>query len=160
MSSSGLRLLALGSAIAMMSCAEPPRGHEAKPAVSAPEVPKKPVRMNGRGKLTSISLSNFYPLNESGKVLLFDARPAFYHAMGHIPAAISMPKANCDAQIVKREKEIKSAIADGKTIVVYCTSITCPDARAVAIHLAGYGYSSSTLTGGWDEWKEAGLPIE
>ncbi len=160
MNTSGLRLLALGSVIAMVSCAEAPRSPEAKPAVSAPAVPKKPVRLNGRGKLTSISLSDFYPLNESGKVLLFDARPAFFYSTGHIPGAISMPKANCEKEIVKREAEIKSAIAAGKNIVVYCTSVTCPDARAVAIHLADYGYSASTLTGGWDAWKETGLPTE
>ena len=94
-------------------------------------------------------------------MLLYDARPGFFYNLGHLPGAISLPKsADCDAQIIKREAEIKAALAAKKTIVVYCTNLACPDARTVAIYLAGFGHSSSTLTGGWEAWKESGLPTE
>lgn len=116
--------------------------------------------MNGRGKITSISLTDLFALQQSDKVLLFDARPYFFYSLGRIPGAISLPKQNCDREIEKREAEIKAALAAGKTIVVYCTSATCPDARTVAIHLASYGYSSSTMPEGWDAWKASGLPTE
>lgn len=120
----------------------------------------KPVRMNGRGKVSSISLTDFFPLHESGKVLLFDARPGFFYSLGHIPGAINLPKDGCDAQIDKRESEIKAAIASKKTIVIYCTNLLCPDARAVATHLADRGYSSAVLSGGWETWKDSGMPTE
>ena len=119
-----------------------------------------PSRVNGRGKVSSISLTEFFERQQADKVLLFDARPAFFYSLGHIPGAISIPKSSCDAQIAKRADEIQAALAAGKTIVVYCTNLLCPDARTVANHLADAGYSSSTLTGGWDSYKETGLPTE
>lgn len=128
--------------------------------VEAPATPPKPPRMNGRGKITSISLTELFPLQQSGQVLIFDARPGYFYNLGHLPGAVSLPKMNCDAQITKREDEIKAALAAKKTIVVYCTNLLCPDARTVANHLASFGYSSSVLSGGWDSWKESGLPTE
>ncbi len=147
--------LADGITLGLVSCAIP--AHE-KP------VPKKRVvkspRMNGRGKVSSISITDFFPLQQSDQVLLYDARPSFFYHLGHLPGAISLPKSDCDTEIVKREAEIIAALAAKKTIVVYCTNLLCPDARTLAIHLADFGYSSSTLTGGWETWKESGLPTE
>ncbi len=158
------RLLAATMLLGISSCIQPVHQHMTDPPPSetnkAPAAPKKPVRMNGRGKITSISMEDLFSLQQSDKALIFDARPAFFYHLGHVPGAISMPKSNCDAEIVKREGQIKSALAAGKTVVVYCTSFTCPDARSVAIHLADFGYSSSTMPGGWDAWKESGLPTE
>ena len=145
--------------IVIASCAPPAQVAAAKKA-PVPAAKPKPVRMNGRGKITSISLTDFFALQQSGKVLLYDARPGFFYGLSHIPGAISVPKSDCEAQIVKREAEIKGALAEKKVIVVYCTNLLCPDARAVATHLADYGYSSSTLTGGWESYKETGLPTE
>lgn len=116
--------------------------------------------MNGRGRVSSISLTEFFPLHESNRVLLYDARPGFFYGLGHIPGAINLLKDGCDAQIEKRESEIKAAIAAKKTIVVYCTNLLCPDARAVATHLADHGYSSAVLSGGWETWKDSGMPTE
>lgn len=152
---------ALAACAAKTKPAEPttPKGVP-KPAAEEKSDYKKPVRMNGRGEVTSISLEKFFELQQSGKVLVYDARPTVFHAIGHIPGAISLPKHNCDASIAKREGEIKTALKDGKTIVVYCTSMTCPDARTVAIHISGFGYPVSVFSGGWDAWKEAGMPTE
>jgi len=157
------RLFAAAIIFGISSCAQPAREASANaPAETkeTPPAPKKPVRMNGRGKVSSISISDLFTLQQSDKVLIFDARPHFFYSLGHIPGASSMPKANCDVEIEKRDDEIKAALAAGKTIVVYCTNFLCPDARTVATHLASYGYSSSTLSGGWDSWKESGLPTE
>jgi rhodanese-related sulfurtransferase len=163
------RTTAAGVAVLLMAaCAPqtPPAGKPvareiaAKETTAKPAVRKKPVRMNGRGKVSSISIEDLFPLQESGKALIYDARPAFFYRLGHIPGAISLPKSDADARIEKRKSEIESALAAGKTIVVYCTNTLCPDARTVANHLAGYGYNSSVLSGGWDHYKEAGLPVE
>lgn len=156
----GSSSLTLAVLLGICSCA--PTAHEPSkciPTAGGPSSPKpdRPVSLNERGKITSISITDFYPLQQADRVLLFDARPAFFYTLGHIPGAISMPKDNCDAEIEKRKAEIKAAVSAGKTIVVYCTSMTCPDARSVAMHLADYTYSSSTLTGGWETWKESGL---
>jgi rhodanese-related sulfurtransferase len=163
-----LALTAAG--FAMVSCTEPssnPPPAPAKPA-DAPAPPrqaaetafKKKPRMNGRGEITSVSLEQFFELHQSGKALVFDARPGFFYNIGHIPGAVHLSKFNCDEEIHKREAEIKAALAAGKILVVYCTSLTCPDARTVARHLSGFGYPASIFSGGWDAWKEAGMPVE
>jgi rhodanese-related sulfurtransferase len=118
------------------------------------------ARLNGRGQVTSVSLTDFYALQQSGKVLLYDARPRFFYHLGHLPAAIHLLKSDCDEQIAKNDADIKAAVAAKKTIVVYCTNRLCPDARTVAIHLADFGYSAAVLEGGWETWKESGLPTE
>lgn len=163
-----LRLSWLGSglALALTACADKPAVAPApttanvKPVTEAKSEYKKPVRMNGRGAVTSISLEQFFELQQAGKVMIFDARPTVFHAIGHIPGAISLPRINCDANIAKREDQIKAAIHEGKTVIVYCTSLTCPDARTVATHISGFGYPASVFSGGWDAWKEAGMPTE
>lgn len=147
----------LAIAFGFASCTAPVK--EA-PAPEKKTTPKKTPRMNDRGKISSISLTDAFALQQSGRALIYDARPGFFYGLGHIPGAISLPKTNCDEQIVAREAEIKAALAAGKTLVVYCTDMLCPDARTVAIHLASFGYSSSTLSGGWESWKESGLPTE
>ncbi len=161
MTDSRSKLLTLAFAAGLASCAQPVAEVPVTKVPAPVTKPKpKPVRMNGRGKVTSISLTELFALQQSGSVLIYDARPGFFYSLGHIPGAINLPKQDCDAQIEKREAEIKAAIAANKPIVVYCTNLLCPDARTVAIHLAGFGYSSSTLSGGWESWKEAGLPTE
>lgn len=157
-------LLGTGLTLALSACADKPAPAptvaNTKPAAETKSDYKKPVRMNGRGEVTSISLEQFFELQQSGKALIFDARPTVFHAIGHIPGAISLPRINCDANIAKREEQIKSAIKEGRTIVVYCTNLACPDARTVANHISGFGYPASIFSGGWDTWKEAGMPTE
>ncbi|MFT4176065.1 MAG: rhodanese-like domain-containing protein [Luteolibacter sp.] len=123
---------------------------------------KKPVRMNGRGKIGSISLEEFFALHQADQVMLYDARPAFFYRLGHIPGAINLPVHNndVDTPIHRQEAEIKAALAKGKTIVTYCTGITCPDARSLAIHFSGFGYPVKIFSGGWNAWKDAGMPTE
>lgn len=154
------------SVLAIVSCAQRAPESAADPlplekkSQDVSVVAKKKPRMNGRGKVTSISLTDAFDLQQSGKAFIYDARPGFFYGLGRIPGAINLPKAKCDEQITAREEEIKTALADGKTIIVYCSNFACPDARTVATHLASFGYSSSTLSGGWDSWKESGLPTE
>jgi rhodanese-related sulfurtransferase len=157
-------LLAGATCWALISCARHPVAPTPSPA--PPEKPalpaegKKKPRMNGRGKLSSISLTDAFELQQTDRAFILDARPAFFYRLGRIPGAVHLPKTDALAQITAKEPEIKAALASGKTLIVYCTNFACPDARAVAMHLASFGYSSSTLTGGWDAWKESGLPTE
>lgn len=153
-------------ALALTACADKPA--DAPPTSASPEKTpqqseekyKKPIRMHDRGKVSSISLEDFFLLQQSGKTLIIDARPTIFHQFGHIPGAISIPAKNCDPVIAGREEEIKKAVADGKTIVTYCSGLLCPDARTVAMHISGFGYPASVFSGGWDAWKDAGMPVE
>jgi len=162
MTGSRTRPALLVAALALASCAVPPTLAPAAPVTVPAAKPEylKPVRMIGRGTLASISLGDFFALQQAGKALIYDARPAFFYHLGHVPGAVNLTKSRCDDQIVAREAQIKAALANGKTIVVYCTGMTCPDARAVAIHISGFGYPARIFSGGWTAWKDAEMPVE
>jgi rhodanese-related sulfurtransferase len=150
----------LGAALMLASCSAPRANPAQTDAIVSAPAKRIESRLNGRKKVSSISLTELFELQQSDKVLLFDARPRIFYSLGHLPGAISLPKVNCDQQIMKHQAEINSAIAAQKSIVVYCTNMACPDARTVAMHLADCGYPCSTLLGGWESWKESGLPTE
>ncbi len=158
-------------ALALVSCAAPEspdanagNGGSGPAAAARPSPAAKPerprLRPSERGKVTSISLEEAFALQQTGNVLIYDARPSVFYHLGRIQGAISMPKSICDDVITVREAEIKAAVAAKKPIIVYCTGPLCPDARTVAMHLASAGYSSSVLEGGWDAWKDGGLPVD
>lgn len=149
-------------ALVFASCVEPQVPAAIPSEAAAPEKPafKKQPRMHDRGRISSLSLEEFFTLHQSGKALVFDARPGFFYSLGHIEGAIHLPKTNCDEQIHQRDAEIKAALAAGKTLVVYCSGPGCPDARTVATHLSGFGHPVSIFSGGWDAWKKADLPAE
>ncbi len=155
-------ILTVASAVGLMSCANPapqePVTPPSAPALKeqpAPETPDPP-----RGRITSISMEELYLLHQNGQLLLLDARPSFFYSLGHIQGAISMPKGGSANHIKLREAEIKTALAAKKTIVTYCTNASCPDARSVAANLSEAGYPCSILVGGYESWKESGLPTE
>jgi len=113
-----------------------------------------------RGIVSSISMEKLFELQGSQDILIYDARPSVLYREGHLPGAISMPKSICKDVIMEREAELVKAKAFKKPIIVYCSGRLCADAKAVANHLSLAGYSSSIYSGGWDEWKQAGLPTE
>jgi rhodanese-related sulfurtransferase len=151
-------------ALVFAACAEPQAPSAVKKPAEAAAVAekpyKKPPRMLNRGKITSISFEQFFPLQQAGKVMIFDARQAFFYKLGHLPGAIHLPPGKADTLIHEREASIESALAAGKTLVVYCSGPGCPDARAVAMHLSGFGYPASVFSGGWQAWTDAGMPAE
>ena len=69
---------------------------------------KKPVRMNGRGDISSISLEEMFALQGSGNALIFDARPGYLFHLGHIPGAESLPKSDCENSVAKMDERLKS----------------------------------------------------
>jgi rhodanese-related sulfurtransferase len=148
-------------ALAIVSCATPTPKESVKsrPAQVAAQkpAPKPPVP---RGQVTSISMEKLFLLHQNGEVFLLDARPSFFYSLGHIQGAISMPSGGSAEHIKMREEEIKTILAAQKTIVLYCSNAACPDARSVAVNLADAGYSSSVLAGGYESWKDSGLPVE
>lgn len=161
-------------ALALAACAEKPLvqpferfpyGSHLDPSApqnASPEKPKdpKPIRTISRGEISSISLEQFFALQQSGKALVFDARPGFFYHLGHIPGAIHLPKKNRDYQIRNRQTEIKSALATGKIIIVYCSGRNCPDAMTVATQLSVFGHPAAVFSDGWDAWKDADMPSE
>lgn len=146
-------------------CVEPPGGQPLAAAVesaAAPgaEVAGGPAAAVAPGRVTRIMLGDFFARQQSGDVLIYDVRPAFFHSMGSIPGSINWPKSAYQNQLSRRESEIRDAAAAGWPVVLYCTDLACPDARDIATRLAARGHSVSVLEGGWEAWKAGGLPLE
>ena len=159
-------LLILISSLAQMACAtkqqpKPNSTPATQSRESKTQAPyKKPVRMNGRGDVSSISLEEMFAIQGSGNALIFDARPNFLYRISHIPGARSLPKPDCDKAIAAMDNELKAAVTAGKPIVVYCSGLLCPDARTVAMNISGFGHPAKIFSGGYDAWQKAGLPTE
>lgn len=144
--------------LVLSACRDPAPPPPVVETAAAPVRPAAAVRE--KGKLTAIDITALFPLQQSGAVLLYDARPGFVAGFGKIPGSISWPKSRFDARLSQSEAEIRAAAAAGKPVVLYCTDAACPDARAVAEKLAARGHDVSVLDGGFAAWKEAGLPTE
>lgn len=155
-------VLAVGSALGFTSCRElvQPAPVPAPPPAKPAAAPVRTARPVAVGQITRMTVADFFVRHQSDQVLTYDARPGFHYQLGHIPGAINLPKNSFTTLKPQREAEIKTALAAGKSIVVYCTDLPCPDAQTVASRLATAGYSSSVLTGGWEAWKESGLTTE
>lgn len=127
----------------------------------AKEAPKSiTLPQSQHGDISSLSFEEFFLLHESGKDFLIDARHGYFYQLGHIPRAIHLAADDCDPNIVAMKASLDKAIADGKTLVVYCNGFGCRDARTVAKHLSYAGYPVSIFSNGWRAWKNAELPVE
>ena len=85
-----------------------------------------------------------------------DALAPMVYAHSHLPGAINMPPSAVDAvRCTKRMPDL------GTEIVVYCANPECDDSVATAVRLQALGYRNVRhYTGGKDEWKRLGLPLE
>lgn len=133
----------------------PPTAVAAKPA-AAPAL-KPPVKP---GRITRLSITDFFPLQQSGTALVYDVRPAIFHSLGHIPGSVSWPKGKFASGLASHEPEIRAAVKAGRPVVLYCTDRECPDSGSVANRLAALGYPVTILEGGYEEWKLAEMPTE
>ena len=158
------RVFAISLLVVMFcACAESPpevATAEAEPTGGSSAGEARPERRAGTlpGRVTRIALGDFFALQQSGEVLIYDVRPAFFHSLGHIPDSVSWPKSAYTRQLESREEQIREAVAAGRPVVLYCTDLACPDARDVATRLAARGHDVRVLEGGWEAWKAGGLP--
>lgn len=152
-------------AILLVSC-ETQKPVVETPAAARPtaEPHSKPVKMppinRKLGASKSIGLEDFFVIQQSGKVLIYDVRHPYFHAIDHIPGSINWPHTKYDAQVQRRDIEIQKALAEGKKVVVYCFNLGCPEARNVAKKLARRDYEIHVFGAGIDTWRTAGLPLE
>ena len=90
-------------------------------------------------------------LEEKAAVRVIDVRRLEDYRNGHIPGALSLPK---------EKWENVQGLSKDQTNVIYCYTQTCHLAAAAALSLAKQGYSVVELEGGYDNWKNAGLPVQ
>src|ERR1035437_1281954 len=131
-----------------------PKSAPVKPVVAGPSVPPRQARV------TAIDLSTFVTMREQGSVLVYDVRPSWLYMLGHIPGAESFPGRSFEEAFPSKEPAMKAALSSKRTIVIYCTDLKCPDGGIVAGWMSKKGIPVSVLSGGWEDWKAAGMPTE
>jgi rhodanese-related sulfurtransferase len=145
-------------ALLIAGCAPPTAPAIIEKPVAKPN--KIPSTYVSKGKSTGIGLEEFFGLQQSGNVLIYDVRVPYFYGIDHIPGAVNWPHTDFDAQIVTRNEEITQALKSGKRVVFYCFNLGCAEARSVARKVARRDHNVSVLGTGIDGWREAGLPVE
>lgn len=89
---------------------------------------------------------------ENNGVFLLDVRDRDSFNGEHIVGATNIPMSEFPQNYKNLPKD--------KTIVTYCWNITCALAPKAALELAEKGFAVQELSGGIEEWKKKGFPVE
>jgi rhodanese-related sulfurtransferase len=92
-------------------------------------------------------------LVEEGKAVFIDVRSEHSYSIGHIKGALSIP----GSQLAMRITEVPPK----KKIITYCASHAEETSGLGVAILKAHGIKdAAALKGGWNEWRDAHLPME
>jgi rhodanese-related sulfurtransferase len=95
-------------------------------------------------------------IEDGDAFVLVDALPPMSYAHSHLPSATNLPPSAVDPDVVARRIPDRNA-----EIIVYCANPDCEDSVETAQRLKALGYTNvHHYSGGKNEWREAGLPLE
>jgi rhodanese-related sulfurtransferase len=104
-----------------------------------------------------ITIQEAEDLWAAGETVFFDARPERSFRESHVPRARNLPENESKLKIPPGLPELPRE----RTLVVYCEGGDCQSSLALAKRLHDEGFKDiRVMTGGWEEWKKAGLPEE
>jgi rhodanese-related sulfurtransferase len=86
-------------------------------------------------------------------LLLVDARSAEKFSAGHVPGALNLPYRAIT-------EETAAGLPKDRTLVVYCTSVSCNASAKAAVRLAALGFRVKEMVGGIEAWADEGYPVE
>ncbi len=105
----------------------------------------------------TISLSEMKRIFDEGNAFIIDARDPSEFSQGHIPRAINIPYDHLPEYLDMLNAEVPT----DAQVVVYCRGPHCDFSDQLATELRILGYENvSVFTGGWEQWTEAGYPID
>jgi rhodanese-related sulfurtransferase len=96
-----------------------------------------------------VELSHALEAHEDVNVV--DVREPEDFEKGHVPGSVNLPRARWSSHEGLRED-----VAN----VLLCYSHVCHLAAKAGVEFAGAGYPVLEMDGGWESWKENGLPVE
>lgn len=89
---------------------------------------------------------------QDNSALLIDARPYVLYLAGTIPGSLSITDTEVENLEGRLPRDLKTAI------ITFCAGYQCVKSHNLAQKLQSYGYENvSVYSGGYPEWKEAGL---
>jgi rhodanese-related sulfurtransferase/biotin operon repressor len=89
---------------------------------------------------------------DKGLVTVIDVRPADEFALGHLPGAINVPRAELESRLALLDR--------GREIVAYCRGPWCVMSFEAVAELRKRGFNAHRLEEGLPEWRAAGLAVE
>ncbi|OGF47910.1 MAG: hypothetical protein A2452_09420 [Candidatus Firestonebacteria bacterium RIFOXYC2_FULL_39_67] len=131
----------------------------ATPEVKPPAVEEKKVVTQEAAVVDDkkIDLEKAKKYFDSGKAVFVDARPEYVYIERHIKGAVSLSASRFNVQY----DVIKDKLNKDDFYVIYCSSLTCHLSDMVAANLKERGFNNvKVFAAGWDEWNNAGYPIE
>lgn len=144
------------------SVVTPAENHSEK-AGPASEDPMEAAGPTGPADKISLDLaSRLHEKFLAGEPILFlDARTPEDFAAGHIEGALNMPHSRLSGGDGLDELAMFTTPGDGTLLVVYCTGGDCEASEDAAILLEAAGYDNiAIMADGYDQWHDAGLPVE
>lgn len=102
--------------------------------------------------LEAVDQAQLARLLEEDAVTVVDVRPVVEYRQGHIIRARSMP-------LEVLEQRLRDLPRD-REVVAYCRGPYCVFADEAVELLKQHGYQARRLSGGFPEWRSAGLPVE
>jgi rhodanese-related sulfurtransferase len=104
-----------------------------------------------------ITLAEAEDLWRAGETAFLDARDGDLYREGHVPRARSVPAAEIETLMPVLVRRMAKETA----LVVYCEGGDCQSSLNLAKQLHDKGFTDiRVMSGGWEEWKKAGLPEE
>ncbi|PIR15749.1 MAG: rhodanese [Elusimicrobia bacterium CG11_big_fil_rev_8_21_14_0_20_64_6] len=103
-------------------------------------------------EMTPYALKGLLIDKKAPDLLVLDVRSTESFNAGHVPGALNIPLMDLAGKLATLPKD--------KTIVTYCSTITCGLAPKAALVLAEKGFKVMEMYGGFATWTEHGFPVE
>ena len=109
------------------------------------------------GGLPAVSLKQAKEAYVSGEAMFVDARDTDFYAQEHIPGAVSLPVRDFELIFPRLKEQLLFA----PRLITYCDGASCEMSVELAERLLFAGLDQVEIfTGGIQQWKAAGEPVE
>ena len=102
-----------------------------------------------------VDFPEVYEIWRRGEAIFVDARPPRAFNRAHIPKAVNVPLRSAEKALSKL------SLAKDENLIVYCSSIRCPNAHQLMHLLLRLGYMNVRIfPRGIETWRALGYPLE
>lgn len=107
-------------------------------------------------KPLSITLTQAKRLWDDGAAVFIDTRPPYEMSSGTIPGAQNIPYDEIDYY-----RDVIAELSRDSAYVIFCDAASCDLSIHLGEEFARAGFARvRVFSGGWDEWVDAGYPVE
>ncbi|MDJ0826579.1 MAG: rhodanese-like domain-containing protein [Rhodobacter sp.] len=122
--------------------------------------PVKEMVAEAKTQIASLGVEDTRARVEAGEAQLVDIRDIReLHREGRIPGAFHAPRGMLEFWIDPSSPYHKPALANGKTLILFCASAWRSALAVDALQAMGVE-DIAELAGGFSAWRDAGAPIE